>query len=127
MFATTASISGDISSDSATLGKFTLDNTSIVASGSRMILDAQNYAIQLSDSSLTPLVNINAGESLASPSAGSGITSNWYTTAVSTISGNASSGDNTTYQKRNNRLPIHTNIRIFIPSWVISIINITFW
>ena len=63
-----------------------------------MILDAQNYAIQLSDSSLTPLVNINAGESLASPSAGSGITSNWYTTGVSIISGNASSGDNTTYQ-----------------------------
>ena len=45
MFATTASISGDITSDSATLGKFSIDDTSIIASGSRMVLDAENYRI----------------------------------------------------------------------------------
>ena len=49
MFATTASISGDITSDSATLGKFTIDDESITASGSRMKFDAVNYQMLLSD------------------------------------------------------------------------------
>ena len=91
MFATTASISGDITSDSATLGKFSLDSTSIIASGSRMVLDAENYRIQLLDDQFTPLVNINAGSSLVTPTAGSTVTET-YNMVASTLSQNASSG-----------------------------------
>ena len=92
MYATTASISGDITSDSATLGKFTIDQTSIIASGSRMVLDAENYRIQLLNTSFEPLVNINAGTSLVQPSSGGQI-SETYNMVSSTLSGNASSGN----------------------------------
>ena len=89
--ATTASISGDITSDSATLGKFSIDDTSIIASGSRMVLDAENYRIQLLDEDFVPLVNINAGSTLVTPSAGAAV-SVTYDMVASTLSDNASSG-----------------------------------